>query len=55
MELFLTVLLSRDGSFFVSDKIDVPLWLHNSVYYMDHDSEGRCYCKWLSTLRLMQD
>lgn len=36
-----------DGSFEVYRRFQRPVWLSNSVFFMDHDSEGRCYCRWL--------
>lgn len=25
--------------------IQDPVWITNSVFFMDHDSSGRCYCR----------
>lgn len=36
-----------DGSFEIYTRFQQPVWLTNSVFFIDHDSEGRCYCKWL--------
>ena len=47
-ELVLAVFTESDGTFEIFRKIQTPAWVANSVYFMDHDSEGRCYCKWLS-------
>jgi hypothetical protein len=44
MVLILCVLVEDDGIFEVIRKIQPPVWIPNSVYVMDHDSEGRCYC-----------
>lgn len=43
-----------DGTFENSQKLRrYSLRTLNSVYIMDHDSEGRCYCKWqLRSLRI---
>jgi hypothetical protein len=47
MDLILVTFTEEDGTFEVYRKIQQPVWIVNSVYFMDHDSEGRCYCKWL--------
>jgi len=44
MELTLFAFLEPDGDFQVFREIRLPYWVLNSVYIMDHDSEGRCYC-----------
>lgn len=51
VDLFLCIFPEKDWTFEVYRNLQ-PHWLmHSSVYFMDHDSEGKCYCKWLLPLR----
>jgi hypothetical protein len=45
VRLILGVFTEKDKTFQVVRFFSTPLT--HSVYFMDHDSEGRCYCKWL--------
>ena len=44
-DLFLYTLVNDKGEFEVFRAILTPVWVRNSVYVMDHDSTGRCYCR----------
>lgn len=46
VEFILAVDWWPEGIFSIYRRIQEPVWIPNSVYFMDHDSEGRCYCKW---------
>lgn len=47
-EFFLGVYVFPEKTIFeVTRKFKQPRWLLDSIYFMDHDSLGRCYCKWM--------
>lgn len=52
MELTLFAFVYEGGTYEVIRVMHEDFEAKNSIYIMDHDSEGRCYCKWQLASRL---